>query len=150
MRVCAAALERGVGKSALIVRFCEALPQTPERRFAFGFDDLVIRAQLPGGTTIAYDLVSYDPSRAAALRATEGVLPENTAAITGVRVDDVTDLVFSLSSEVPVGLPSIEVTGRFAGSDVKDAVSFSPLGADIALAEMARVPSAPAWTFARY
>lgn len=150
VRVCGAALERGVGKSALIVRFCEALPQTAERRFAFGFDDLVVRAQLPGGGTLAYDLVSVDASRDPASRATEGALVENTAPIASVRVSDVTDLIFAFSRELPLGLPSIDVSARFAGKDVHDSVSFAPLGADLAATEMARVATAPDWARTTY
>ena len=150
VHICGAALERGVGRSALIVRFCGALPQTPERRYAFGFDDLVVRAQLPGGTALAYDLIWIDTARAGASRYTEGALPENGVPIKDVRIEDVTDLVFVLDREVPFGLPSIEVFGKFSGADVHDTVSFAPMGADIVAAEMARVQSTPDWARVAY
>lgn len=150
VRICAAALERGVGKSALVVRFCGAFPATASRRFAFGFDDLVVRASLPGGATLAYDLISYDATRAPALRAVEGPLPENDAPIASVRVSDATDLVFVFSRELPMGLPSLEISGEFNGNEVRDRQTFAALGDDRDAAEMARVASAPDWARARY
>jgi hypothetical protein len=150
VRVCAAAVERGAGRSVLIVRFCDALPLTAQRRFAFGFEDLVIRADLPGGITLAYDLLDYDARDGGGSGFREGPLQENTAPIDDVDVDDATDVVFVLSRELPLGMPSIEVTGRYAGSDVRDAVAFTSLGADLERTEAARVASAPEWTRSRY
>ena len=150
VRVCAAALERGAGKSALVIRFCNSLPATPERRFAFGFDDIVVRAQLPGGVTLAYDLLSHDASRTGADSFTEGPLPENNAPIASSRIDDATDLIFVIARELPFGLPTIDVTGRFAGNDFRETAAFAPLGADAERAEADRVAAAPDWARARF
>src|SRR4029079_5631895 len=92
VRVCASALDRGPAKSALVIRFCDAMPATPGRRFALGYDDLVIRACLPGGAVLPYDLLSYERRGDTATVATETVLPENTITVDDIRVDDATDL----------------------------------------------------------
>jgi len=150
VRICAAALERGAGKSALVIRFCNSMPSTAERRFAFGFDDLVVNAQLPGGVRLAYDLLVSDAGRSGADRFSERALPANNAPITATRIDDTTDLVFVIARELPFGLPTIEVTGRFDGNDIRETVTFAPLGANAQRAEAERVATAPDWARARY
>lgn len=145
VRICAAALERGIGTSALVVRLCDALPQTAQRRYAFGFEGLVIRAQLPGGAILGYDLLHMEAGRPS-----EGALPENTIPIASVTVEHVTDVIFVFSRELPAGLPSIQVSARLAGRDFSDAVSFTPLGADFAATEMARVAASPDWARSPY
>jgi hypothetical protein len=150
VRICAAAIERGTGRSVLVVRFCDALPHTAQRRFAFGFEDLVIHADLPGGVTLGYDLLDYDARDGGASGFRQGPTQANTAPIEDVAVDDATDVVFVLSRELPLGLPSIEVTARYAGRDVRDAAAFDSLSGDLERAEAARVASAPAWTRSRY
>jgi hypothetical protein len=150
VRVCAAALERGAGRSVVVVRLCDAVPRTAQRRFAFGFEDLAIRADLPGGVTLAYDLLDYDATSAGGSGFREGPLPANNAPIEDVDVVDATDVVFVLSRELPLDLPSIEVTGRFAGNDVRDSVTFASMGSDLERTEAARVASAPEWARSRY
>jgi hypothetical protein len=150
VRVCASALDRGPAKSALVIRFCDAIPATPGRRFALGYDDLVIRARLPGGAVLAYDLLSYQPSGDSATGISETPLPENTITVDDIRVDDATDLVFVLSAELPLGLPVIDVSGRYAGQDFHEEIAFAPLGPDLEQTETARVAAAPEWARARY
>jgi hypothetical protein len=151
IRVCAAALDRRPAKSALIIRFCDALPMTPQQRFAFGFDDLVIRAKLPGGAVVAWDLLDYDPlGDGRAARFSQGRLPENTAPISKVFVDNVTDLIFIFSVELPLGLPAIDVSGRYAEKNFAESLTFAPLGPDLEQSEAARVAAAPDWTRPRY
>ena len=150
VQVCASALDRGPAKSALVIRFCGAMPATPRRRFALGFDDLVIRARLPGGAVLAYDLLSYEPRGDTATGASETPLPENTTPVDEIRVDDATDLIFVLGMELPLGLPVIDVSGRYADQDFHEEIAFAPLGGDLEQTEAARVASAPEWTRARY
>jgi hypothetical protein len=150
VRVCAAALERATTKSALVIRFCDALPESPQRRFAFGYDDLVVRAQLPGGVVLAYDLLDYVPTAEGGAQFAQRVLPENSAPLAQVRVDDTTDVVFVIAREMPVGLPSVDVTARYNGIDVHEVVAFPPLGADLEATEAARVSAAPKWARAGY
>ena len=133
-----------------MIRFCGALPATPGLRFALGYDDLVIRSRLPGGAVLAYDLLSYEPRGGTATGASEKPLSENTTAVDEIRVDDATDLVFVLAMELPLGLPAIDVSGRFADKDFHEAIAFAPLGSDLEQTEAARVAAAPEWTRARY
>jgi hypothetical protein len=148
--VCAAALERGAGKSALVLRFCDAQPITPQRRFAFGYEDFVVRAHLPGGATLAYDLLEYEPTRDGGTNFAQGPLRENDVPIANVGVRNVTDIVFVLSRELPVGLPTIEISGRFFGTDVHEIDAFAPLGADLVRTESERADLAPDWARAPY
>lgn len=150
VRLCGAALRRGEGRSALVLRFCNSQPTTAERRFAFGYDDLRVRAHLPGGITLAYDFLEYAPTSIGGTAFTQGPLPENDAPILDVYVRNVTDIVFVISREIPVGLPSVEVTGRYAGSDFDVLETFEPFEADFAAAERARVDLAPDWATAPY
>lgn len=150
IHVCGAALERGPA-SALIIRFCSAMPLTPQQRFAFGFDDLVVRADLPGGAVLAWDLLNYDPigdGRAAGF--SQRQLPENTVTIAKILVDNVTDIIFILPVELPLGLPTIDVSGRYAEKDFDERLAFPPLGGDLEQTEAARVAAAPDWTRPRY
>jgi len=151
IRVCAAALDRSPAKSALIIRFCSAMPTTPKQRFAFRFDDLVIRANLPGGAVLAWDFLDYEPigeGRAAGF--SQGRLPDNNVPITKILVDNVTDVVFILSVELPLGLPTIDVSGRYANQGFHEEIAFAPLGGDLGQTEAARVAAAPEWTRVRY
>lgn len=150
VRVCAAALQRETARSVLILRMCSSLPMTPRRRYALGFDDLVVRAELPGGGTLAYDLLDYVPARDGATGFTEGVLPENSVPLSTIKVVNLTDLVFVMDLMLPLGLPRIDVSARYAGRDTRDVVTFTALGPDLTQTEAARVESAPEWARARY
>jgi hypothetical protein len=150
VHICAAALERGAARSALVVRFCDAQPMTPQRRFAFGYDDLVVRAQLPGGLKIAWDLLDYEATADGGKHFTQHALLDNSSPIAQVRVENSTDVIFVIGRELPLGLPSIEVTGRYQGRDIHEAVIFEPLGADLRSTEAARVASAPLWARTAY
>lgn len=150
VRVCAASLDRGIGKSALVVRMCEPVPYSPGRRFGFGYDSFIVRAQLPGGATLAYDMLRIDDTRSGDDRFTQGPLAENNVTVSEVRVEDFTDVVFVLARELPFGLPRITVTARYADRDFEDTVQFDPLDADFAKGEMSRVGNAPAWARPRY
>lgn len=150
VRLCAAALQRGGDRSALVLRFCGSQPITPQRRFAFGYEDLRIRALLPGGAVLAYDLLDYEPTATGGSGFRESALPDNSASLEGVGVRNVTDLVFVFRGEVPLGLPTIELSARYAGADVAERRAFEPLGADLARAERERVRLAPDWASTRY
>lgn len=150
VRVCAAALQREPTRSTLIVRFCEAQPMTPQRRFALGFDDLVVKSQLPGDVTLAYDLLNYVPTRFGATAFSQSTLPTNNAPLAAVKVENVTDVIFIINRELPLGLPTIEVTGRYADADLRDVVVFASLGANLEQIELGRVSAAPDWARLRY
>lgn len=150
VQLCGAALERGSGRSALVLRFCNSQPTTPQRRFAFGYDDLRVRAQLPGGVRLAWDLLDFTPTQNGGASFTQGALPDNQVPVARVSVEDLTDIVFVLGREFPVGLPTIEISGRYAGSDTHEIDEFGALGPDLESTEAARVATAPDWTRARY
>jgi hypothetical protein len=149
LRLCAAALERGT-RSALVVRFCNTLPEKPQRRFALGYDDLVVRAALPGGLNMAYDLLDYTPTDYGATGFGQRPLPDNRVTIAQVRLADPTDLIFVLAQEFPVGLPTITVTGLYLGNEFSDTQTFAPLGGDLERTEAQRALFAPDWARAPY
>ena len=150
VRVCAAALERGAAKTALIVRFCGSLPETPQRKFALGYDDLVIRAQLPGGVKFGWDLLDYEPTSTGGRTFTQGRLLESNVSIATVRMSEITDVVIVIQKAVPLGLPTLEVSGRFAGKDFDEVLPFASLGTNLESTEAGRLSSTPGWARVSY
>ena len=150
VKICAAALQRAPARSALVIRMCNSMPTTPKRRYQLGWDDLVIRAELPGGMTLAYDMLNYVETRDGGTSFSEGALSDNTAPLASVRVVNLTDIVLVINAQLPVGLPTIEVRARYTGTDSLDVEMFASLGADLEQVEAARVALAPDWANARY
>lgn len=150
VRLCGAALERGTAKSALVLRFCNGQPVTPQRRFALGYDDLQIRADLPGGSTLAYDLLDFTTTQYGGRDFSEHPLPANDVTVTWIGVRRSTDIVVVLARPIPFGLPTVEISGRLAGAQFHELHRFVALDADVRRGEAQRVRLAPDWTVAIY
>jgi hypothetical protein len=145
--MCGAALQRGTGHAALIVRACAAQPLTPERRYGLGYDGLTIEADLPGGGHLAYSLLDRRPSGPFGWTQGEGPTSANTVAVRMVYVRESTDIVIQLESDLPSGLPTVSVRGSLNGTAFSETRAFEPLGpsADARQLELRHAADAPRW-----
>ena len=147
-RICGAALQRGTGTAALVVRFCTDVPTTPVRRFGLGYDTLIVEASLPGGARLSYSLLDFAPAGTDRGRSfAQGPTRDNTVAVRDIFVRDATDVVVVLDADLPAGLPSVGVRGALGGVSFGETETFEPLGvgADEARLELEHALTAPGW-----